>query len=76
MPLLSFVPPIFPFSFVTYFCPEAVYSLLSGVGFGGLSRCSFTRSRRYERGEKKKKGTVRRWELPASEGYPPARESL
>lgn len=50
MPLLSFVPPIFPFSFVTYFCPEAVYSLPSGVGFGGLSRCSFTRSRRYERG--------------------------
>lgn len=26
--------------------------------------------------KKKKKGTVRRWELPASEGYPPARESF
>lgn len=76
MPLPFFVPssPLFHFSL------DSVLRLFTASRPGcalKVSPAALLRSRRYEWGKKKKKkSTVRLWELPANEGYPPARESF
>lgn len=70
--------PSFP---LFHFPPDSVLRLFTASRPGcalKVSPAALLRSRRYEWGKKKNKNksTVRLWELPVNEGYPPARESF